>query len=422
MTSIPKEYLMILPVKYYRLNEDLVALESAFAEHLKSLKKNLFPSFNYIRIGMVEMSLEEYEQKKKGLLEIQEKREGLFFSTLYKSEMLNSRVHKFFNLFPIAHKTKNLVKNCTTLHTGLSSDVFFPVEFIAALWGVLFKKKIIFVVDIDFRNSARMNYETGTWSLKSYILCKYIYDKLRELQIKIAAEKFSLLLLKGEKLTQDFGRGKKWIKNFLDSAFSEENIITDIFLSQKLHELKEPQKPLELVYFGRLTPYKGIDYCIRAVAISCREHGRNIRFHIIGGGEQEEDLKSLAKEMQVEDIVVFHGMLPFNHLFVKKLYSYHLLLAAPLREDTPRSALDALAAGIPILAFDTYYYRDLKNTGAVVTVPWRSVDQLANKITYYEKNRDLLEEMVLRAVDFASQNSQEKWLARRLEWTHQYAE
>jgi glycosyltransferase involved in cell wall biosynthesis len=62
--------------------------------------------------------------------------------------------------------------------------------------------------------------------------------------------------------------------------------------------------------------------------------------------------------------------MPFGAEFFATLYRFHLLLAAPLRENTPRSVLDAMAAGIPYLAYDTYYYDQLLESGAGVVVLW----------------------------------------------------
>ena len=72
--------------------------------------------------------------------------------------------------------------------------------------------------------------------------------------------------------------------------------------------------------------------------------------------------------------------MPFGQEFFRHLYRYQLLLAAPLREDTPRSALDAMAAGIPYLAYDTYYYNQLLESGAGVVVPWRDEQAMADEL------------------------------------------
>ena len=59
-----RTYLMILPVQYYRIREQTVALEGAFTEHLKLLKLKILPTYDQFLIGMVETSSEAYEKNK----------------------------------------------------------------------------------------------------------------------------------------------------------------------------------------------------------------------------------------------------------------------------------------------------------------------------------------------------------------------
>ncbi|WP_448602886.1 glycosyltransferase family 4 protein [Thermoleptolyngbya sp.] len=417
-----KTYLMILPVQYYRLDSHTVALESAFAKHLKLLRERISPIFTHLVVGLVEMSDEDYLSRKQGLSVMDESEAGIRFKSLYRVQDLSSRIQQFFQLFRVANKLRTLISQCDLLHTGLTANIWFPMEFVATLLGKVLSKPMVYIVDIDFRKTAQMSYATGNWSLKSYLLCKYIYDSFRVLQIYCASRICSLVLLKGEKLCRDFGKDRSNVKNFLDAAHSRHHIIGKDRLAQKLLDLEDQGRPLELVYFGRLTPYKGVDRCLRAVAIAHHQLGCDVMFHIIGSGEQAEALKHLAQSLEMSERVIFHGAFPFDQGFFEKLYSYHLLLAAPLNEDTPRSALDAMAAGIPILAFDTYYYKDLSLTGAVDTVAWPSVEEMSQKISYYSKNRGLLADMAVRAVEFAKQNTQEEWLERRFAWTLAYAD
>lgn len=76
-----------------------------------------------------------------------------------------------------------------------------------------------------------------------------------------------------------------------------------------------------------------------------------------------------------------------------------------------------MAAGIPILAFDTYYYQDLAATGAVAVVPWLDVEQLGEKLAQFNNGRHLLAAMMPKAVAFAQDNTQEIWLDKRFKWT-----
>jgi glycosyltransferase involved in cell wall biosynthesis len=262
-----------------------------------------------------------------------------------------------------------------------------------------------------------MNFLTGRWRRRSLLVCRYLYDPLRDLQLRLAVRSSSLVLLKGRNLCRDYGAGRPHVKYFLDAAFSERHVASKSDLALKLVSLEDIERPLELVYFGRLTAYKGVDRCVEAVALASKLTTAPLRLHVIGGGEQEAELKALAARLELGDRVQFHAAVPFGPRLFEALRPMHLLLAAPLSEDTPRSALDAMACGIPVLAFDTNYYSELRESGAVDLVPWPSVERLAERIADYADDKRLLTPLVRSAVAFARANTQEAWLQARADWT-----
>jgi glycosyltransferase involved in cell wall biosynthesis len=217
-------------------------------------------------------------------------------------------------------------------------------------------------------------------------------------------------------MVTDFGKGRPKVKNILDASHSERHIIDHGSLTEKLRAIRRADYPLKLTYFGRLTAYKGVDLCIRAVA-NARRAKSDVTLDIIGEGEEIETLRRLTDTLRAGDYVTFHRARVFDQEFFRFLYRFHLLLAAPLREDTPRSVLDAMAAGIPYLAFDTYYYRQLLESGAGAIVAWPDVDAMTRSLIDLERNRDKIVKMVENAVAFARLNTQEEWLKRRLIWT-----
>ena len=416
MTARASDYTMVLPVRHFRIGERQVAVESAFAEHLRMMRSTIGSAAERLVIASPGMSPATYEAGKRGFAVIDEEREKIRFQTLFSEAEAQSASNKL-KLFPaVIRSLYRLAKQSICVHSGLSWDVWLPFEFASVAFGILLKRRTVFVVDIDYRNSADMSYRNGDWSRKSYLICKYVYDTARSIQIWIAARYCSLVLLKGRQMAQDFGAGRPNVKAFLDASHGEKNILPEESLEQKLRAVRDEEKPLRLVYFGRLTAYKGIDRCLRAAA-EARYNGATITLDIIGGGEQDEALRKLAHELHAEDWVTFHGPLPFNQDFFQLLYSFHLLLAAPLREDTPRSALDGMAAGIPYLAFDTYYYRELLESEAGRVVPWPDVAAMAKEMARLDKHRQEVAEMIEHAVTFARANTQEIWLERRRIWT-----
>jgi len=415
-TQPAADYLMVLPTLHYRLDSGHVALESAFAHHLRLLRSKIGSLASRLVILCPAMSATQYESAKASLEILDEAADSIFFDATWSPDQIASKGKKLRHALLLLRKVRSRVRQSVLVHSGLSWDWILPAEFAALLLGSFTGRKTIFIVDIDYRNSARMSYETGAWSKKSYLVCKYVYDNIRNLQTWIAVRRFSLVMLKGRKMAQDFGHGRPNVKDFLDAAHSETSLIPPAAIATKLAALRDPAQPLRLTYFGRITPYKGIDAIIRA-AVSARKTGANLTLEIIGGGEQLDFCKSLVSQLEADSYITFHGPKPFGAEFFEFLYRYHLLLAAPLREDTPRSALDAMAAGIPYLAYDTYYYNQLLESRAGQVVPWRDEQAMANALIHLDQHREELAAMIQNAVAYATQNTQEIWLDRRFAWT-----
>ena len=409
-------YLMVLPVRHFRVNRHLVAVESAFAEHLRMMRSRVGDNGYRLFIASPAMTAEVYEYRKQGFSMIDEETDLISFYTLFSDDAVHSVGDNVRCVYQAMRTVLSLVRRSSCVHSGLSWSAGLPFEFASILFGIVLRRRTVFVVDIDFRNSAYMSYKIGDWSWKSYVLCRYIYDTARSVQIQIAARWCSVVLLKGGKMAADFGAGRPNVHNFLDSSHCENNILDAESLEEKIQVIRDRSQPLQLTYFGRLTPYKGVDRCLRAVAMA-HEAGANVRFDIVGGGEQLDALRNLATEYGANSYVRFLDSRPFDQQFFCLLYKYHLLLAAPLREDTPRSALDAMAAGVPYLAFNTYYYRELLQSGAGQTVPWPDVEAMTRAIIELEANREQIVRMVEHSVAFARANTQEVWLDRRFGWT-----
>ena len=104
--------------------------------------------------------------------------------------------------------------------------------------------------------------------------------------------------------------------------------------------------PLQLGVLSRLTPIKNVAAVIHAAA-RLRDLGIAIQVNIAGLGPCEDSLRSLARELNVTDRVCFLGW----REDIRELLSGWDLLAMPsFDEGFPLSALEAMAAGLPVLA------------------------------------------------------------------------
>ncbi len=412
----PGAYLMVLPVRFQRLTPTSVAVESAFCEHLRALRNELAPPFTHLTVAAPTMAPAQFERERTHLGRIDEEREGIRWVALQPGQAGRLAFWLRHSL-PVLLRLWREVRRADLVHSGTSHNLYRPIELTALVLAKLSRKKTVCVVDIDLRTEAAMNHCNGRLSTRSLFLCRHVYDPLRSLQLRAAARWCSLVLLKGRRLQRDYSGGRAHVKYFLDAAFSAEDLISERDLALKTKALADPARPLELIYFGRLTAYKGVDRCIEALAAAVRLGHAPVRLTILGTGEEEESLRGLCAHLGVEHLVEFRAALPFGPRLFDELAARHLLLAAPLSEDTPRSALDAMACGIPILAFTTEYYSDLEASGAVDLVPWPSVEHLAERIAHYAADKRRLLPRVHAALAFARVNTQEAWLRQRGQWT-----
>jgi len=101
-----------------------------------------------------------------------------------------------------------------------------------------------------------------------------------------------------------------------------------------------------LLAVGRLSPEKGFDLLLRALA-AVREHFPTADLTIAGEGRDELDLKRLCRDLQLQSAVQFAGR-------IDKPYAYFpgctLFVLSSRHEGMPNALLEAAAAGLPIVA------------------------------------------------------------------------
>ncbi|MGS2718656.1 glycosyltransferase family 4 protein [Eionea flava] len=417
-------YVMVLLVPIYRVDSNVIACEGAFAKHLQELFPRISEWGNRIVIHSPQMDNETYNKNRHHLTHINCDKENVHYIDGPPIELSRTAflLRSPFSIWP---KIWQVVRSANVVHASASKDIFRLFTIVSIVFAVLQHKKTIFVMDIDHRSSAKMSYKTGKFSKKSYLLSQYIYNPLISLQIRFASRFCDLVMLKGKALADDYGKGRAHVKNFYNTAHDLSFVINEQQLSEKLTTLSNDNNSIRLVYFGRIVQYKGIHDMIQAtkmVADNLVNSGskKTVSLTIIGSGIQEAELQAAVIEQGLEELVTFKGAISYGEELFSCLREYDFLLAAPHSEDTPRSVFDAMACGLPMIAYDTYYYKDLESTGTVKTVPWLSPSAMADKIIELSSTPEHVKSMVLACRKFAINNTQKIWMDRRLEWTKEF--
>jgi len=108
----------------------------------------------------------------------------------------------------------------------------------------------------------------------------------------------------------------------------------------------DEKKAIDVLYFGRLVPVKGVNYLIQAIKLLV-DKGLSPRVTIAGKGNQKESLEKQVEELGLGTYITFVGYVPQEE--VLKLYNRAKIFVAPSfdREGVLTTMLEAAACSVP---------------------------------------------------------------------------
>lgn len=121
-----------------------------------------------------------------------------------------------------------------------------------------------------------------------------------------------------------------------------------------LSKFRAPKRPIDpdpvrVLSIGRLIPRKGFHRLIAALPALRRRASRRFILEIVGEGPMMGELKRMAEELGVSDIVRFVGSVPYERLH-ERYESAHIFALCSSAEGMPLVVLEAMATGLPVVA------------------------------------------------------------------------
>ncbi len=124
-----------------------------------------------------------------------------------------------------------------------------------------------------------------------------------------------------------------------------------------------PQKPHKIVAIGRiLFRVKAQDLIVEAFSQLPANIRKEIHLDIIGEGKELDELRNMVKRLNVEDCITLVGNVT-NRYVAENLCNYDLLLCASHHEGLGITAIEGMAAGIPLLLSDALGYLEVTKNG-----------------------------------------------------------
>jgi glycosyltransferase involved in cell wall biosynthesis len=142
-------------------------------------------------------------------------------------------------------------------------------------------------------------------------------------------------------------------------------------------ELNLPEDAIVIGFVGRLVKLKAVDVLLRAFAVTAARVSQ-ARLVIVGSGPLRESLETLATDLGVGDRVIWLGERNGRD-FIR---GFDIFALASRKEGLPYVILEAMAAGLPIVATETCSVSVLlKSDETGLVVPRDNVEQLADALS-----------------------------------------
>jgi glycosyltransferase involved in cell wall biosynthesis len=169
---------------------------------------------------------------------------------------------------------------------------------------------------------------------------------------------------------------------------------------QKFGPAPFPEGPLHFLLIARVLSAKGIrEYAVAAERV--RKTRPEVQFHLVGGIDSNPDAIPAEEVKRWHDAgtVVWHGEASDVR---PHLAECHVYVLPSYREGTPRSVLEAMAMGRPIITTDAPGCRETVIEGENgFLVPPRTVDPLIAAMERFVDDPDLIARMGRRSREIA---------------------
>ena len=150
------------------------------------------------------------------------------------------------------------------------------------------------------------------------------------------------------------------------------------------------ERNLILTFTGRLVWYKGQEYLIKAFPSILMKYP-NARLLLVGEGKNRKYFEQLANSLNLENKIIFLG----NRNDIPQILKATDIFVSPsLRDGMPGAVMEAMVAGLPIVATDADGSKDLiKDYKNGILIPIKDSNAIAEKVIELINNKELADKL-----------------------------
>ncbi|WLQ12215.1 glycosyltransferase family 4 protein [Hahella aquimaris] len=190
---------------------------------------------------------------------------------------------------------------------------------------------------------------------------------------------------------EDFGISSERI-NIINNGVSLED-----FSSVEPFKAEKPYA----ISVANLIPRKGFDIMLKAFA---KLERKDIEFRIVGRGDNTEKYEKLAEELGIADRVIFHGP-KIGGEKIALLKGATVFLSASRKEPYSNSLLEAMAAGLPVIASAVDGCLEMVTPGVNGWLfPSEDIDAMAHLIEQAFADRPLMQKTSASTIEYIAKH------------------
>ncbi len=165
---------------------------------------------------------------------------------------------------------------------------------------------------------------------------------------------------------------------------------------------------IRLLTACRLEKRKGVETVIESLPLIL-EKFPGATLEIVGGGSLLNDLKKLSDRLELNDRIVFHGKIAQSQVVERMRQAHVFCFPTRASEGFPKVALEALAAGLPVITTRVSVLPQLISEKRGVLLDQANAASLARAVEKIFADRAVYEAMSANAVAAAQQYTLENW-------------
>lgn len=268
----------------------------------------------------------------------------------------------------------------------------FQIEgFVAAFFAFIFQKKYYVILVGDPEKSLRIRSDIIRNKLLRNLASKLVYYS-----VAIAIYKSSGTAFVSNQLKKRYGFSRKFV------VASESWLKKDDFNNSlpTIYSYYQLDRPINLVYVGRLVLEKGLDVLVRAISI-LKNSGIKISLTFVGTGKDYDYLMELSRKVNIN--INFTGYVPSNSTALFDLYRKSDVFILPsYSEGLPLSILEAQASKTFVVASDVGGISEVIKPGKTgYLLKAIDTDSIISSIHYVINNEDDVSLMIDNAFEEA---------------------